>query len=109
MEGKKYNEVLSEMREKIDIEKIGVQVDKLKRTNGGDLLVKLNGSEAAAKFRAELDSKRNGMDTAIRRKNTFFIITSLDPGVGEESLKKAINSYTGVAEGEIAVKALRNQ
>ncbi|CAG9840904.1 unnamed protein product [Diabrotica balteata] len=59
MKGKKYNEVLSEMREKIDIGKIGVQVSKLKRTNGGDLLVKLNGRGAAAKLRAELVSKMN--------------------------------------------------
>ncbi|CAG9834655.1 unnamed protein product [Diabrotica balteata] len=41
MERKKYNDVLSEMREKIDIGKIGVQVDKLRRTNGRDLLVKV--------------------------------------------------------------------
>uniref|UniRef100_A0A6P7FYM1 Uncharacterized protein LOC114332326 n=1 Tax=Diabrotica virgifera virgifera TaxID=50390 RepID=A0A6P7FYM1_DIAVI len=33
--GKKYNEVLSEMKNKIDIGKMGIQVDRLKRTNGG--------------------------------------------------------------------------
>ncbi|XP_050512990.1 golgin subfamily A member 6-like protein 22 [Diabrotica virgifera virgifera] len=107
MGGKKYNEVLSEMREKIDIGKIGLQVEKLKRTNGGDLLVKLKGRGAAEKLRAELDSKMNGMDTAIRRKETFFTITRLDPGVGEETLKKMIKSYTGVPEREIEVKVLR--
>ncbi|CAG9835556.1 unnamed protein product [Diabrotica balteata] len=101
MEGKKYDEVLSEMREKIDIGKIGVQVEKLKRTNGGDLLVKLKARGAAAKLRAELVSKMNGMDTTIQRKETFFTITSLDPGIDEESLKKAIKSYTVVAEREI--------
>uniref|UniRef100_A0A6P7GZU2 Uncharacterized protein LOC114349033 n=1 Tax=Diabrotica virgifera virgifera TaxID=50390 RepID=A0A6P7GZU2_DIAVI len=48
-----------------------------------------------------------GMDTAIRRKETYFTITRLDPGVSEKSLKKSIRSYTGIPEEEVDVRVLR--
>ncbi|XP_050507924.1 uncharacterized protein DDB_G0271670-like [Diabrotica virgifera virgifera] len=48
-----------------------------------------------------------GMDTAIRRKETYFTITRLDPGVSEKSLKKSIRSYTGIPEEEVDVRFLR--
>uniref|UniRef100_A0A6P7H1F1 Uncharacterized protein LOC114343280 isoform X4 n=1 Tax=Diabrotica virgifera virgifera TaxID=50390 RepID=A0A6P7H1F1_DIAVI len=43
--GKTYTDVLKEMNRKIDIGKIGVKVDRLKKTEGGDILVKLKGRE----------------------------------------------------------------
>ncbi|CAG9837727.1 unnamed protein product [Diabrotica balteata] len=62
MKGKKYNEVLSEMRENRHWKDRGTSRQAKKKTNGGDLLVKLNGRGAAEKLRAELDTGQNERD-----------------------------------------------
>uniref|UniRef100_A0A6P7HA06 Uncharacterized protein LOC114348062 n=1 Tax=Diabrotica virgifera virgifera TaxID=50390 RepID=A0A6P7HA06_DIAVI len=48
-----------------------------------------------------------GINTTIRRKENFFTIANLDPGVSEKSLREGIKSYTGISEREIEIKVLR--
>ncbi|CAG9840660.1 unnamed protein product [Diabrotica balteata] len=105
--GKKYTEVLKEMNQKIDIGKIGIKVDRLKKTEGGDILVKLKGKGAAEKLKQEMDTRMSGMNMAIRKKEIHFTITGLDPGVTEERLHSAIKSYTGIPKDEVDIKSLR--
>uniref|UniRef100_A0A6P7HCD3 Uncharacterized protein LOC114349073 n=1 Tax=Diabrotica virgifera virgifera TaxID=50390 RepID=A0A6P7HCD3_DIAVI len=105
--GKKYTDVLKEINEKINIRKIGVKVDRLKKTEGGDILVKLKGKGAADKLRKELDTRMSGLNMAVRRKVNHFTITGMDPGVTEEKLQNAINAYTGIPKDEVDIKILR--
>ncbi|XP_050515000.1 FK506-binding protein 5-like [Diabrotica virgifera virgifera] len=105
--GKSYTDVLKEMNQKIDIGKIGLKVNRLKKTEGGDILVKLKGKGAAEKLKKEMDSKITGMSMAVRKKENYFSITAIDPGFTEEQLISAITTYTGIPEDEIDVKTLR--
>ncbi|XP_050507931.1 cilia- and flagella-associated protein 251-like [Diabrotica virgifera virgifera] len=85
--GKKYTDVLKEMNEKINIGKIGVKVDRLKKTEGGDILVKLKGKGAADKLRKEMDTRMSGLNMAVRRKENHFTITGMDLGSRRRSYK----------------------
>ncbi|CAG9829859.1 unnamed protein product [Diabrotica balteata] len=95
------------MNQKINIGKIGVKVDRLIKTEEGDILVKLNGKGAAEKLRKEMDTRMTGINMAIRRKECFFNITGLNPGVTKERLKSAIKMYTGIPTNEIDINTLR--
>uniref|UniRef100_A0A6P7GX34 Uncharacterized protein LOC114343353 n=1 Tax=Diabrotica virgifera virgifera TaxID=50390 RepID=A0A6P7GX34_DIAVI len=95
------------MNQKIDIGKIGIKVDRMKKTDGGDILVKLKGKGAAEKLRKEMDTRMSGMNMAIRRKEHNFTITKLHPGVTEEILHDAIKVYTGIPKEEVSIKMLR--
>ncbi|XP_050505292.1 uncharacterized protein LOC126883675 [Diabrotica virgifera virgifera] len=105
--GKSYTDVLKEMNQKIDIGKVGVKVDRMKKTEGGDILVKLKGKGATEKLRKEMDMRMSGINMAIRKKETHFTITGLDPGVTEKILHNAIKAYTGISKDEIDIKMLR--
>ncbi|XP_050518492.1 trichohyalin-like [Diabrotica virgifera virgifera] len=104
---KSYTDVLKEMNAKINIGKIGVKVDRLKKTEGGDILVKLKGRGAAEKLKREMDTKMSGISMAVRRKENYFTITGLDPGVTVKILHEAIQAYTGISQDEVDIKMLR--
>lgn len=89
---KTYAEMLKHMKENIDPTEIGVEVNEMRRTKAGELLIKIKSGEGKAELLKEVIANTLGDEVTIRTvtKNSNIDIRDMDESVEERDIIKAL-------------------
>ncbi|XP_056647215.1 reticulocyte-binding protein homolog 2a-like [Diorhabda sublineata] len=105
---KKFSDVLKNIKNVVNVEKIGVKVESVRKTGGGDLLVKVKGQGAAERLKEEINNRIGAkMDMTVKRKEAIFTVMEVDPSVTPLELKEAVCQWTGIDGEEVEVRGMR--
>ncbi|KAK9693477.1 Endonuclease-reverse transcriptase [Popillia japonica] len=108
-EGKSFVDIVKTLKEKVDIDQIGVKVRKLQKTGKGDLRVMVEGSEEmATKLHKEIQRKIEDVQVTTRKLGTTTIfILGIDPSTKEQEVRQAVATEIKVSESDIQIRALK--
>lgn len=104
-----YAEALRKIKSNIDLTKIGVEVDKIRKTKTGELLVLIKkGSGKSQQFQKTLAAEL-GDEARVRvvSQNCTIEIRDLDEATEEEEVLKALRRATGSEPADFKVRAIR--
>lgn len=105
---KSYADLLREVKHSVDIDKIGVKVERLRKTAAGDLQIIVDGGKQAAEsLGAELRARLGGTKVIVKKATKIFHIWGIDAATTKEEVEESLRRVTGAKEGEITVSALR--
>ncbi|XP_057656717.1 uncharacterized protein LOC130894134 [Diorhabda carinulata] len=105
---KNFSDVLKNIKNVVNVEKIGVKVETVRKTGGGDLLVKIKGQGAAERLKEEIKSRiGTKMDMTVKRKESVFTVMEVDPSITPSELKEVVCEWTGIDREEIEVRGMR--
>ncbi|KAK9719714.1 hypothetical protein QE152_g22492 [Popillia japonica] len=108
-EGRSYVDIVKKLKEKVDIDQIGVKVRKIRKTAKGDLLLQVEGGhEMANTLGKEIKNKIEDIKVTTRRTGTTTIyVLGVDPTTTEEDVKRALGKETKLKETDINIKSIR--
>lgn len=108
-EGRSYAELLKTMKKSIDIDRMGIKIETLKKTNRGDLLMKVRGGrEKAIALKEEIKKNTENVQVIVRSGDEIVHIGDIDAGIEEEELKQEIrNNYNDLQENQVKILSLR--
>ncbi|KAK9729431.1 Endonuclease-reverse transcriptase [Popillia japonica] len=108
-QGKSFVDVVKKLKEEVNIDRIGVKVKRLQRTEKGDLRLTVEGGHEKAKsLQNEIKSKVDDVQVATRKMGmTTIFILGLDPTTREEEVKQALAREIKLNETDIVIRAIR--
>lgn len=107
-QGKTYADLLRSVKTSVDINEVGVRVQRMKKTSKGDLLLEVNGRENASKLKKAISDKTDGTEVIMKTNDTIIHINDIDADINTEGLKQEIiKQKSGLEEGDIKVLSLR--
>lgn len=108
-EGKSYVDMVKKLKEKVDIDQIGVRVTKIRKSDKGDLLLQVEGGQAmASTLEKEIKSKIEDVKVTTRKLGTITIyVIGVDPTISKEDVTHALAMETKLQEADINIKSIR--
>lgn len=108
-EGRTYVELLKTVKEKVDVERLGVSVRTLRRTNAGNVLLRVEGGRKEANtLREEIKSKVLGAEVTIRSNDKVLHVADIDAATTREEVQTTLDSLPECTPpGSVYVKSLR--
>lgn len=109
VEGKTYADLLKTVKTSVDPKEIGVEINEVKQTRGGELLLTIrNGTEKLKDLERQIKQKiPSAVSSILRRNRKVLHIQDLDATVNEEEVGRAITEAISVKTETFQVKALR--
>lgn len=100
------------MKNKVDMEEMGIKVASLKKSGKGDLVMKIKGMRGqtgslAGPLKEEIVNKIQNVEVTVRRKETTFNILDIDSTATEDEVIEAVEKGTGISRCNIAFRGLR--
>ncbi|CAG9853523.1 unnamed protein product [Phyllotreta striolata] len=97
-EGRSYADMLKDMKKQVDVEKLGVNINRIKKTASGDLLLQMKGGRSAEVLKRAL--KENMTNTVVIHKKDTKTIQVLDitADLDKEEIIEAIQRQTCLGE-----------
>lgn len=107
-EGRSYADLLRQVKGKVDVQAVGVTVNKIRKTERGDLQLTVQGRAEKVRSLKEAIGKDEDWKVVTRRKGTVSIfVRGIDPTyTGAEALKELASRFEIPFE-ELALKAER--
>nr|CAH7745932.1 unnamed protein product [Callosobruchus chinensis] len=97
-----YADLLREVKQKVDVEKIGVNVKSLRKTGSGDIMMTLEGGKDMANtLQKEIKDKIAGANTTTWKNERVIHITDLDVLITEEDLQAELRKALGVDNNNV--------
>jgi hypothetical protein len=107
-EGRSYADLLREVKNKVDPEKIGVVVRELRKTRKGDMLVTLDKGEEKNKLKQEIEKEMQGVIASdVRRGDKTLHVMDMDAVITEEELLAEMVNQFQVSEKDMLIKNIR--
>lgn len=88
--GRNYAEALKEIKDSVNIDKIGVQVRTIKRNNKGDIVMEVKGGRNRAEALKEAIMENSKRQVVMANNASILYISDIDADVGTSDIKKAI-------------------
>lgn len=108
MDNMKYADLFKTVRSSINPSEIGVDIQQIRETRKGELLVSVrNGSDKAEVLRKEISQKFPKASVLMRKERKVLHIKNLDSLTTEEDVREALVKTTNLKEKDIDVRALR--
>lgn len=107
-QGLSYAELLKNVKEKVDIDKEGIDVKKIKKTNKGDLLLEVRGKDSASKLQQSIKSTMGNAELIHKTRETVLHIFDIDADITEEQLKTDIRKNIRATDDNLQVISLRS-
>lgn len=106
---KTFAELLRDVKDSVDIEKMGVQIKTIKKTAKGDLFLKVVGEEENAnKLTAAVQEKVKDVRVISAQKERTLIILDIDAITSQEEVLTALRTRLAIPpEEHITLKGLR--
>lgn len=93
-EGKTYAELLKSLKENVDIKGLGLSVKNLRKTNSGDVLLKVGGGRKEADaLKEEIKSKVGGTTVTVKTKERVLHIADIDAVTTIEEVQASLDSF----------------
>ncbi|CAH1106690.1 unnamed protein product [Psylliodes chrysocephalus] len=104
-----YANLLKKIKEEVDIGKIGVKINRIRKTGKRDLLLAVEGGKDRANIlEREINTKiENANVTTNKTGTTTLYIIGMDLTTQESELKQVIVKETNIKEAEIDIKVIR--
>lgn len=104
-----YADLLKKMKEEVDIGKIGVKINRIRKTGNGDIMLAVEGGQDRANtLEMEIKTKiENANVTTKKTGTTTLYIIGMDQTTQESELIQAIVRETNIKEAEIDIKVIR--
>nr|CAI5823713.1 unnamed protein product [Callosobruchus analis] len=100
------------MKTNIDIDKLGVQIKNMRKTEKGDLLLVVHGGEAKSRsLKNDIEENLNEVAVTARGTDKTLFISDLSADVTEKEVLAVLNKAVGRAESDeetIQIKAPRD-
>lgn len=95
--------MLKEMKEKVDIDKIGILIKNLRKTAVGDVLITVRGGkEESKKLKEVIEKKNKELKVVVRKRKGTLFVRDIDAATTLEDVQKAALNKETEAEGEHA-------
>lgn len=108
---KSYAELLKNIKERIDVDSLGVKIKNIRKTGKGDLMFEIDGQRKQVNTLKEEIKKKveEASDIQIHSNVTLFHINDIDPSIATNEVLEELK-FTGAAEIQnIEVKFLRTK
>ncbi|CAH1188750.1 unnamed protein product [Phyllotreta striolata] len=106
--GSTYAELLKKVKENIDINKLGVNIKKIRSIGEEEVqLVLEEGNGKAKSFMEEVATKCNDVSVSIRTYGQIIYITGIEVTATEEDIKTAITNVVEIGEEDIQIKSIK--
>lgn len=103
-----YAELVKTLRSEVDVDNLNVKVNSIRKTEKGDLMVRISGEQGkAAELRSEIVSKMKDTEVNIKNNQTIFNILNIGPDVEKNEMVEALVKETEVPETAIQIKSVR--
>ncbi|CAH1188762.1 unnamed protein product [Phyllotreta striolata] len=107
-QGKTYAELLKEVKANIDIKKTGVKIDKVRKTNNGDLLLEVKDKSTVTKLKTEINDRMKGVQTYHMKDEVVLHVLEIDADMTETDIIEKIRyAHPNMAEKDIRVATLK--
>lgn len=108
-EGIQYADLLKSVKNCVDINKLGVKVNNVKKTKSGDLLLSVETEKIMAEtLTEEIKNKMEGYEVKLNKKTTILHLMDIEGDVNEGEIIDAISTEVQVnQEEELKVTSLR--
>lgn len=108
-EGKSFVDVVKTLKAEVDIDRLGVKVKRLQKTEKGDIrLVIEGGQDMATSLQNEVKRKVDDVQVVTGRTGTTTIfVLGIDPTTTEADIKQALAREMKIKETEVIIKATR--
>lgn len=104
-----FADLLKNVKSRVDIGKVGVEVKQVKKTTSGDLLLVIEGgSEKADALGEEIREKIQNAEVRTRKEETTTLfVLGIDAVTEKEEIAAEIRKATNVGDGEVTIKTLK--
>ncbi|CAH1099369.1 unnamed protein product [Psylliodes chrysocephalus] len=108
-EGQDYAAMVKRLKENIDIGKLGIKINTIKKTEKGDIILTTEGGEKKARsLEEEIKNKVEGCKVKIKKNETIQLyILGMDITTTEIDIKEAVKQETATELEDIEIKTLR--
>lgn len=108
MRGKTYAELLKSIKTAVKPNELGVEVQNMKRTKNGDLILTIqNGADKAEILKKELASKVPEATASLLIRRKILHLKGMDETVNEDEIRDAVSKTFNIARDKFEVTALR--
>ncbi|KAK9687556.1 hypothetical protein QE152_g36183 [Popillia japonica] len=94
-----YADLLKTVKEKVDLNRVGVNVKTIKKTARGDLMLEVDGDVRKADVLKEAISKKINNDVKVANNMTTIHILDIDITTTKEEVERVINSHHDKGRG----------
>ncbi|KAK9717101.1 hypothetical protein QE152_g24370 [Popillia japonica] len=107
-QGRSYAELLKTVKTNVDLDKIGVKINKLRKTQHGDLLLEVPGKENATKLTNAVKIANSEAEAVIKSSKVVIHITNIDADItGKDLVGNLKNQKEGLQDEDIKILSLR--
>lgn len=106
-DGISYAELLKTVKEKVDTKNLGINIDGVRKTKAGDLLiVTKKGTGEAKKLRATIERETGNEASTLKRSTVAFHLRVLDAATDELEIFKTLE-LAGVRKDNCQITSIR--
>lgn len=103
-----YADLLKTIRKNVDVQGLGVKVAAVRKTGGGDLLMKIEGDKEKAGILKEEINKKIENVVNIRKRETAFFVQDIEADIGVQEIRDEIAKETGIPAEDVQVGTPRS-
>lgn len=108
MKDKSYADLLKTIKTAVNPNELGVEVQNMKRTKKGDLILTVqNGTDKAEVLKKELNNRVPEATASLLTRQKILHLKGMDETVNEREIKEAISRTIGKEDDKFEVRALR--
>lgn len=104
-----YADLVKKIKENVNVNEIGVQINKIRRTEKGDVVLTVAGGEENAKtLKNEIQKKHEDLEITTRSQGKMnLFVMGMDTTTCEQDVKSGIATAQNIEEAKIRVLSLR--
>lgn len=104
-----YSDVLKTMKQNLDMDSMGVRVKQLRKSNNGDLIIKIVGEkDRITSVKDEIAKTLPSTKVALKRDDKVYNILDMDDVTTEEEVLDCLSRETGIEKKDLTLKSLRS-